>query len=337
MTAGLWGIALLIVAEAASAQKNGADAATAQALFDDGKKLMQAGKLAEACPKLEESQRLDPGSGTQLAIALCHEGQGRTATAWADWNVALSEARKDKRPEREQAAQEHIATLEKKIARARITVGTKLEGLDVRRDGNSVGEAQWSTALPIDPGVHVFEARAPGRKTWSVSVTVKDEPGLVQINVPVLEADTSVPAASPKSSVLRDRDSGDARDEKKDGGGVDRKLLGYIVGGAGVVMAGVGTGFGLSARSKWNAAKTACPSSPCINSEGVTDAKSAGRSADFSTVFFILGGVALAGGVTLVLTAPSDPSTSKKENARSLRFTPVLGTREGGIAIGGEL
>src|SRR5262245_51518985 len=113
-------LALLGASGQAHAQVSGVDSATAQALFEDGKRLMAQGKYGDACPKLVESQRLDPGGGTLFAIALCHEGEGRTATAWADFNVALSEARKDKRADREAAAQERIKALEPKLTRYRV-------------------------------------------------------------------------------------------------------------------------------------------------------------------------------------------------------------------------
>src|SRR5580704_15970278 len=97
---------VFLLAPSAFAQ-GGEDVTTAQALFDDGKRLMQEGRYDDACPKLVESQRLDPGGGTLLAIALCHEAQGKLATAWGDFNIALSEARKDRRPDRETAATQH--------------------------------------------------------------------------------------------------------------------------------------------------------------------------------------------------------------------------------------
>ena len=68
-------------------------------------------KYAEACAKFTKSQQLDPSAGTFINLALCHESEGKVATAWAEFNEALSQAVKDGRADREQAARDHIGAL----------------------------------------------------------------------------------------------------------------------------------------------------------------------------------------------------------------------------------
>src|SRR6187399_829900 len=68
------------------------DEAAAEALFLEAKKLAAAGKLAEACPKFAESNRLDRGAGTLIHLADCYEKNGQSASAWATFKDAASAA-----------------------------------------------------------------------------------------------------------------------------------------------------------------------------------------------------------------------------------------------------
>src|SRR5271156_4573673 len=96
--------AVLLSVASAGAQSN---SAMAESLFRDGKKLLEERRFDEACPKFKESSRLGPASGVELALGLCYEGQGKTASAWGAYVTAASLARRDGRHDRELAANKH--------------------------------------------------------------------------------------------------------------------------------------------------------------------------------------------------------------------------------------
>jgi len=172
------------------------DTAAAQALFDQGKKLMKEKKYAEACPKFEESQRLDPGLGTQQNIAFCYESLGKTATAWSLYLDLASQAKAAGQAERETKARDAAKALESKLSKVTIQVPTPAAGIEVKRNNDVVGQASWGTPIPVDPGEVKITAVAPSRKMWSKTITV-DKPGETTVTVPELEKGQPPPGYYP--------------------------------------------------------------------------------------------------------------------------------------------
>jgi hypothetical protein len=164
-----------------------ADNATAQALFDQAKKLMGEKKYAEACPKLEESQKLDPGLGTQTNLAICYESEGRTASAWSLYLEVASQAKATNQPDREKKARDAAKALEPKLSKLTIEVTSPADGIEVKRNGAAVGQATWGTPIPVDPGQVQLAATAPGRKAWEKGITVESKPGVQTVKIPELE------------------------------------------------------------------------------------------------------------------------------------------------------
>jgi hypothetical protein len=156
-----------ILAHAAPAR---ADAA-AEALFGEGRDLMAAGKIAEACDKYQRSQLLEPKVGTLLNLGDCRERQGQLANAWAAFMEASSLAIRDHDEDRSTEARRRAALLEPSLGSVTIKV-TPTPGLVITRNGQPVPAAAWDTSVPVDPGAHAIAASAPGYLPWSGKIEV---------------------------------------------------------------------------------------------------------------------------------------------------------------------
>jgi len=274
---------------------------------------MAAGKLAEACPKFEASQQLDPGLGTMLNLAECYEKTGRTASAWAEYREAIplaraagSKARQDLATERAAALQERLSTL---TIRAMSGDDTDPH-LEIRRDGVALQPGELGSPIPVDPGEHTIEAIAPGKQGWSQKVQVAGDAAKVSVDVPTLAsangAENPAPTAAPAAPGASLQSAPSAPPADHPASGNAQRTTGLVVGGAGIVGVGLGAFFGLKASSTWSDAKSKCSDFPWgCGTEGHDLQDSATSQARLSTILFTAGGVLLATGAVLYLTAPS--------------------------------
>jgi hypothetical protein len=159
--------ATLLSPIAAHAQQPAAgDRTQAEALFNEGKKLQKEGKIAEACRKFEGSYRIDPAGGTVLNLGLCHEKEGKIATAWGELKEALASAKKANRKDREKIARERIDAIEPRLPFMVVIPDKPIDGLTVTVDGGAIAGEAWGAQLPIDPGAHTVKATAPKHEAW---------------------------------------------------------------------------------------------------------------------------------------------------------------------------
>lgn len=164
------------------------DEAMAEKLFRDGKALLDEGHLDAACAKLAESQRLAPAGGTLLNVGACHARQGLNATALGELSEALAIARREGRADRARRAQDEIDRLTPLLdtLTIRVSDAARVDGLVVAIDGTPIGRAAWETALPIDPGTHELEFRAPGRAAATRTISVGRARDAVVVDAPTL-------------------------------------------------------------------------------------------------------------------------------------------------------
>jgi hypothetical protein len=237
-----------------------------------------------------------------LNLAVCHEAEGKTATAWSEFNDALTLARRDGRADRVELATRHLAKLEPRLSRLTIEVPTEVRvaGLEVKLDGGSVGRPVWGTPVPIDPGKHVVEASAPGRKAWRAEVDLGDGADRKSVTVPSMER---APESSEKNG-QRGAGPAGARREVGSESGAGQRTTGYVIGGIGIAALGVGSFFGLRAYSRWDERNAHCTDAGC-DPTGVEAGDDASRAATYANIGVGVGLVGVAAGTYLVLSAGS--------------------------------
>jgi hypothetical protein len=280
---------------ATRAQADGNDEAAAEALFLEGRALMEGARFDEACAKFEASERVSPALGTLMNLADCEEKRGRIATAWAYFRDAALQAQQAGRADRKRVAEARALDLEARSPKVVIVAQRPAASVDITRDGKRVDAAVFGTALPIDPGEHRVEANAPGRVPW-VRTFRAVERELVKVEIPELALAAPRGAPVPTAASTASADAGHP--------GL-QKTIGWIATGVGVVGIGASGALGLHARSLWNEAHDSghCIGDTC-DPTGASQASDARTFGSFATIAFVAGAVALAAGVYLVLSAP---------------------------------
>jgi hypothetical protein len=327
------GCVLASIAWAPIARAQGSNKAAAEALFDEGRKLIAQKNPAAACPKFVESQRLDPSPSTLLNLGNCYERLGKTASAWATYREAASAAYAMNRPTLMASAQRHAAALEPDLTRLTITAAEPVEGLEIKRDATSVGRGEWDVAVPVDPAVITVEATAPRKKKWSTAVEVSERGKTVTVTVPALEDAPEEPRAEERSPAVAAPPSAvyGPTEPPPPSRATTQKTIALVAGGVGVVGVVVGTIFVLNAKSKYDDSKEQCPTDPNLcSAQGVALRDDARNAGNIATVAYIGGAVLVGTGVVLYLTAPK--SSEAPRPATAVRLFPTMG----GVAMAGR-
>jgi hypothetical protein len=171
--------------------------------------------------------------------------------------------------------------------------GRDLSAVRVSMDGEPLVEKLDGTGIAIDPGEHRFGFAAEGFRPATSTIVVREGDAdrplriMLESTAPPPRAETPVAPAD----------------------GTARRALGATLAILGIGGIAAGSVFGLLAKSTYDNARGECPSGflsqcPGQATQATSDKNTADGQALVSTVAFIGGGVFLATGAILFLTAP---------------------------------
>ncbi len=306
--AAVWALAagLVVAPRWAAAQ----DTTKADETFHAGRELMKDGKLAEACPKFEESQKADPAPGTLLALAYCQELSGLLASAHANYLAAADLAAKEGQPEKQKASAERAEALAKRVSTLTILVPAQLTrqaGLRIKRDGIEVDRTAFGSPISLNGGTHAIEVTAPGRERWAGVVTLQTEADHKTLQLPDLEPEQSIFIETSGPRHLAPRYAAPPL-ESASVRRVRQASLGFaLASGVGV---GMGVAFGIAAKSRNDASNHAnhCDDTGC-DAYGAERREAALDAARISTWSFVAAGALGATSLILYFKAENTAST----------------------------
>jgi len=320
-------LALVCAPQLARAEAN--DVAAAEKLFREGAAALKRGEVEPACAKLSQSNTLDPAIGTLGLLALCHERQGRTATALLEYRTVASLARSANQNERAVIASTRARELEAKVPHLELVLPKLGAELTIEVGDRHVLPTELDAPIALDPGPVKVRVSADGYESWSQTLTVPAEGGVIRVAVPKLEPVESVsleedkPAAPavaretphsapppPPPAAPRPRSPGPPPE-------AEPSVLAWGAIGIGVAGLAVGAAFGVNALSNNSKSAAHCSGNEC-DFDGVNLRARALRSATVSTLSFVGGSAMLATGLVLLFTRDREqPRLAAEVSSRS--------------------
>jgi hypothetical protein len=329
----------------AQAEPSTSERAIAEQLFERGRAQLDVNEVSAACDSFAESQRLDPGTGTILNLAACHQREGKLASAWVEFRDAVAALHRENRPDRLRYALDRLAEIRPQLAFLTLMVPESPLGHApvVRLDGRELGPAAWSVAIPIDAGWHEAVAQSEGGGPWRATVNIRNgEHRVVSIPAhvapagiairdredvvaaPVASAPVAPPPVAPDRAVKESFDTDRAPRR--------RRMAGIVVGGLGLAALGVGGYFGVHAAGLWGQRNDHCPMNVCT-AEGLQFGERADSAAAVATWTMAGGAVAIGAAAVLFLWPGSKSSTKVARTGPSIETVFIDGKT--GLGIGG--
>ncbi len=295
-------------------------------LFKEGQDLMKAQKFADACPKFEDSQKLDAQLGTVLNLAFCREKLGSTWLSWLAYRDAELRADSVGKRDRAEFARQHLTELEKNLPRVTLDCSgaDRLDELMVEeRLVPGAGNGQPFTA---EPGRRTFRFEKSGKKPASIEVLVQERRSTPQrVACPTLE-DRPVATPPPPTDGVTDTPPPPPAPLSH--------TAAYLSFGVGALGLATGSVFGIMTLGKKADSEKECiaQTKECTKA-GKSILKTADAFSYVSDGGFVLAVVGVALGTYFLITAPSAPPASTTKASAMPRLVPTVSRDGAGAAF----
>jgi len=300
-----------------------ATAAKAEEAFHDGRRLMaKRSTLDRGCAVLERSFDLQERGDTLLNLAECHRRQGKTATAYREFDEALDYALSADFKEAIEAAFVLRAELEAQLSTLTVNVPettAKLPKLVVSLDGQPIPQKSWGQPVAQDPGPHAITATAEGHETFRRDIVLGAEKDTQSVVVELKPSPKPVAPPPPKPPAA------------------ERGIPFWVwpVGGAGIAALGVSAATGLMTRGagreldqRCGPERLRCPDGYDFEATRSRELTTFGLFTGFGVAGLALVGTA-AGGIIFSLVTDADQAKLP------IVVLPQVATDAGGLVVTG--
>jgi hypothetical protein len=271
---------------------------TAESLFNEGRTFAAAGNYVAACERFERALALDTTAlGTALNLADCYQKRALTAKAYHLFARIARDADLAHDDAKQIYAHDRAAQLVAQLVDVELHVASPAH-LAIAIDGVPVEGVIGATVHEVaDPGTVVIDATAPGLPPFHAERRAGAKQTLAVDVVLALPDNDHIEPFPPGAGVATRRTSW--------------VIASVAAGGAGVIAAGLGLGFGDAARADHDrvlddGSCRATPRGLACTPAGATAEAHAGHLADLATGLTIGGAVLVAGAAVVWLVAPRD-------------------------------
>lgn len=317
----------------APAPAGSASTVSASELAAQGKQAYDAGNWKQAVDFYQRAESLEHSPEHLLYWARAAEKLGKLVQARENYQAVLDDMGEDDAAEQmKEEAKTALESLEPRLPWVTIVVkGADIDTeVQVTVDGQPLMPGTLSVKQPIDPGTHEFRTRSGDLEGKPVTATFAEgQQQEIALELPVeRKAEPLVrrePAQPPPKPERAPEPWFEDEAPPPDEGSPGLRIAGYATLGLGVVGLGVGTVFGLQTASKNDEIRRACGDvNNCpleVESEVEKLHDEANGLGTVATVGFIVGGVGVATGATLLLVSMGDggdPSVDAQASGTSL-------------------